>query len=509
MVSWLDGQGCEPRVHGETAQRFTQTSSQTSTLTLTGLSLSSLRVRSGDLYVALPGTHAHGAQYAAQALRAGALAVLTDRDGLDLLPVSTTAITIEQPRSILGHLCAWMYGDPAQALTMIGVTGTQGKTTTTWLAEGALQAGGIAAAVVGTVGTRICGVDVKTALTTPEAPDLHALFAVMRERAVAVCLMEVSSHALVLGRVDAVLFDLAVFTNLGRDHLDFHRDLEEYFAAKATLFTPARAKRGLVNLDDPYGRRLLAHAQIPMRTFSADPSRLSGPEPAADWQAMSVATSPSGSRAVVRTPAGAEIDLRVPMPGYFNVANALAALAACGEVGIDPMAVAVGIREGGGVPGRMEWISSGTEFPGHEFGVVIDYAHKPDALRAALSSLRERNPARLIVVVGAGGDRDQGKRPMMGAVAAELADVVVITDDNPRSEDPAAIRAAIRAGTTQGQARVEEIADRAAAIAAAIAYAGPGDVVLIAGKGHETGQELAGLVFDFDDRVVARGVLSS
>ena len=476
---------------------------------LTGLSLSSLRVRPGDLYVALPGSHAHGAQYAGLALRAGALAVVTDPDGLNLLPEKTTAITVDHPRSILGHLSSWMYGDPAPALMMVGVTGTQGKTTTTWLAEGALQAGGINAAVVGTVGTRICGVDVKTALTTPEAPDLHAMLAVMREHAVAVCFMEVSSHALVLGRVDAVRFDLAVFTNLGRDHLDFHRDLEEYFTAKATLFSPEHAKRGLVNLDDPYGRRLLAHASIPMRTFSADPSRLSGSEPAADWQVTSVAGSPSGSRAVVRTPAGVEIDLQVPMPGRFNVANALAALAACAEVGFDPLAVAGCIRDGGGVPGRMEWISTGTEFPGREFGVVVDYAHKPDALRAALSSLRERNPARLIVVLGAGGDRDQGKRPIMGRVAAELADMVVITDDNPRSEDPAAIRAAIRAGTTQGLAKVEEIADREAAIAAAIAYAGSGDVVLIAGKGHETGQELAGVVSDFDDRVVAREVLSS
>jgi UDP-N-acetylmuramoyl-L-alanyl-D-glutamate--2,6-diaminopimelate ligase len=497
VVSWLAESGCEPDVAGDTAVR------------LTGLGLSSQRVRPGDLYVALPGTHAHGAQYADQALRAGARAVLTDRAGIDLLPASTTSITVDQPRAILGRLSAWLYGDPAQAMTLIGVTGTQGKTTTTWLAEGALQTGGVTAAVVGTVGTRICGIDVKTALTTPEAPDLHALFAVMREQAVEVCLMEVSSHALVLGRVDAVRFDLAVFTNLGRDHLDFHRDLEDYFAAKATLFTPDHAKRGLVNLDDPYGRRLLSDASIPMRTFSADPGRLSGPELPADWQALSVATSPSGSLAVVRTPGGGEIDLRVPMPGHFNVANALAALAACAEVGIDPALVAVGIRDGGGVPGRMEWISTGTEFPGREFGVVVDYAHKPDALRAALSSLRERDPRRLIVVMGAGGDRDQGKRQIMGEVAAELADVVVITDDNPRSEDPAAIRAAIRRGTTRGRARVEEIADRGDAIAAAIGAASSGDVVLIAGKGHETGQEVAGVVSAFDDRVVAREALSA
>ncbi len=491
LASWLAARGLAPRVLGDPG------------VEISGLSLSSLRIRPGDLYAAVPGSQVHGAEYAEEALAAGARAVFTDEPGADLLPAATTGIVVQRPRAVLGLLSARVYGDPAHSLRLIGVTGTQGKTTTTWLAQGALSAASVPSAVVGTVGTRIRDVDVKTALTTPEAPDLHALFAVMREQGVEVCLMEVSSHALVLGRVDGVIFDLAVFTNLGRDHLDFHRDIEAYFAAKASLFTSAHARRGLVNLDDPYGRRLAAEAAIPIRTFSSDPARATDGSDLADWQTLSCSYSPDGTVAVVRAPDGVEFDLEVSLPGRYNLANAVAGIAACGEIGEDPVRVASGLRTCAGVPGRMEWITAHADGS----GVVVDYAHKPDALRAALESLRERTPARLIVVLGAGGDRDQGKRPLMGAVAAELADLVVLTDDNPRTEDPAEIRAAIRSGIAPGTVEVHEVADRRAAIATAIALARSGDVVLIAGKGHETGQEVAGAVLPFDDRSVAREVL--
>ncbi len=349
--------------------------------------------------------------------------------------------------------------------------------------------------MIGTVGTRVAGADLKTALTTPEAPDLHGLFAMMRERRVAACAMEVSSHALVMGRVDGVVFDVAVFTNLGRDHLDFHTDVEDYFRAKASLFTPARARLGLVNVDDEHGRRLLEEATVPVRTFSP-----TGRE--AHWQAVDVELEAAGSRFTVIGPDGIAVDAAVPLPGDFNVANALAAIAACAEVGFDPAVVASGIATGGGVPGRLERVDEGQDFV-----VVVDYAHKPDAVEAAVRTLRPLTDGRVIVVLGAGGDRDPGKRPIMGEIAARLADVLVVTDDNPRTEDPAAIRAALLAGTTGGRAEVVEIGDRRTAVREAVRRARPGDIVLVAGKGHETGQEVDGVVHPFDDREVARAAL--
>ena len=402
---------------------------------------------------------------------------------------------VASPRALLGRLAAYVYGDPARSLRMLGVTGTQGKTTTTRLAESALQRSGVRSAVVGTVGTRIDGDEIKTALTTPEAPDLHALFAVMKERSVTACAMEVSSHALVQGRVDGVVFDVAVFTNLGRDHLDFHADVEDYFQAKASLFTPQRCARGLVNLDDDHGRRLLAEAGergVPLQSFSA-----TGGD--ADWRAEDVEVTAGGSRFVVVGPDGARAEAGCPLPGDFNVANALAALAACSMAGFDLEAVAQAMAEGGGVPGRLELVDGGQDFT-----VVVDYAHKPDAVTAALGALRPLTSGRLIVVLGAGGERDPGKRPLMGEIAARLADVLVVTDDNPRGEEPAAIRAAILGGTRDGTAEVLEVGDRRHAIREALALAAPGDVVLVAGKGHETGQEVAGVVHPFDDREVVR-----
>lgn len=464
---------------------------------VSGISLSSQRVLPGDLYAALPGARAHGIDFAATAVESGAVAVLTDPAGAarETARVGVPLLVVEEPRSVLGRLAARVYGDPATGLRMIGVTGTQGKTTTTRLAEDALQQVGVPAAVVGTVGTRVAGADLATALTTPEAPDLHGLFALMRERGVAACAMEVSSHALVMGRVDGVVFDVAVFTNLGRDHLDFHADVEDYFAAKASLFTPQRARLGLVNVDDAHGRRLVEEATVPVRTFSP-----TGRE--ADWQAVDVVLEATGSRFTILGPDGLAVDAAVPLPGDFNVANALAAVAACAEVGFDTARVARGIARGSGVPGRFEQVDAG-----QDFAVVVDYAHKPDAVEAALRTLRPLTSGRVIVVLGAGGDRDPGKRPIMGEIAARLADVVVVTDDNPRSEDPASIRSEVLSGAGGGPAEVLEIGDRRAAIREAVHRARAGDIVLVAGKGHETGQEVAGVVHPFDDRdVVATSI---
>ncbi|WP_344005032.1 UDP-N-acetylmuramoyl-L-alanyl-D-glutamate--2,6-diaminopimelate ligase [Nocardioides lentus] len=466
-------------------------------VSVTGVTLSTQRVLPGDLYAALPGTRAHGADFAAQALAAGAVAVLTDADGaarLAALPGGVAddlpVVVVADPRRVLGSVAAQVYGDPAGRLTLVAVTGTQGKTTTTRLATSALEAAGVRCAAIGTVGTRVAGRDLATSLTTPEAPDLFALLARMAEEEVAVCVMEVSSHALVLGRVDGVVFDVACFTNLGRDHLDFHPTVEDYYRAKASLFTPARARLALVAVDDEHGRRLAGETTLPVRTLSA-----AGRD--ADWRAADVRSDAAGSSFTLAGPDDLRLATGVGLPGAFNVANALTALAAIAEAGLDVAGAAAALPTAGGVPGRFERVEAGQDFT-----VVVDYAHKPDAVEAALAAMRTLTAGRLLVVLGAGGDRDPGKRELMGEVASRLADVVVVTDDNPRSEDPAEIRAAVLAGARAGDAELLDVGDRREAVRRALALARSGDVVVVAGKGHETGQEVAGVVHPFDDRVV-------
>ena len=471
-------------------------SAEQADVSVTGVSQSSRSVAPGDVYVALPGARTHGARFGAAAVAGGAVAFVTDAEGEALLaPLGLPVLVVASPRVVLGSLAALVHGEPAKALTLIGVTGTQGKTTVTQLVNAGVQAAGRRTAVIGTMGTWIDGRPVKSALTTPEAPDLHALFAVMRELGVEVCAMEVSSHAIVMGRVDGVVFDLAVFTNFGRDHLDFHPTVEEYFAAKAELFTPARARRALVNLDDAEVAQLAEHPQIPTRTFAVDA--------AADWRCHDVTATAVGSTFALDGPGGQHLRGSIGLAGAFNVVNAVTAITAIAEVGLDAEAAAEGIGAVTSVPGRMEPVVAGQDFT-----VIVDYAHKPDAVTATLDALRPVTAGRLMIVVGAGGDRDQGKRPLMGEIAARLADVLVVTDDNPRTEDPAAIRAEIVAGAEGGHAQVVEISDRRTAIEHALREATPGDTVLIAGKGHETGQEVGDTVLPFDDRAVALEILA-
>ncbi len=479
LVSRLATAGAEPETLGDLD------------VGVRGVTLDSRRVTTGDLYAALRGSRTHGADHWPQAREAGAVAVLTDPEGMARIGAGVSAVVLPDPRRVLGAVAAEVYGRPAERLRTVGVTGTQGKTTTTRLLEGGLSGAGVPAAVIGTVGTRMLGEDVDSALTTPEAPDLQRLFRQMLERGVEACAMEVSSHALVMGRVDGFAFDVAVFLNLGRDHLDFHRDMDDYFDAKASLFGSEHARRGLVNVDDEWGRRLVERAEVPVETLST-----AGAE--ADWQVTGVELREDGASFHVSGP-GVEVMAACPIPGAFNVANTLAAIAAATAAGYDAAAVAEAIARGPGVPGRLERIDEGQDFE-----IVVDYAHKPDAVAAAIAALRPVTRGRLVVVIGAGGDRDPGKRPLMGEIAAGGADLLIVTDDNPRSEDPAAIRAAILAGTGAGPAEVLEIGDRRAAIGEAVRRARPGDVVLVAGKGHETGQEVAGVVHPFDDRAVAR-----
>ncbi len=471
---------------------------------VTGVTLDSRRVHAGDLYAALPGFTTHGARFAAMAQSAGAAAILTDRSGVEAIEASggvdVPVLVVDDPRGVLGAVSAWVYGDPAGAMATTGITGTNGKTTTSYLLDAALRAGGHITGVIGTVATHIGDDVIPATRTTPEAPDLHALLAVMRERGASAVTMEVSSHALELGRVDGVTFDLAVFTNLSQDHLDFHGDMASYFAAKSMLFTPQRAAAGLVCLDDEWGRRLAAAATIPVTTYSVGSP--------ADWTVSDVAPGHQGTTAFTVHGPGVVLAARIGMPGMFNVANALAAVAAAVHHGVDAEVAVAGIGASGGVPGRMERVQAGQDFL-----VLVDYAHSPDAVARAISAARDAVTGDVIVVLGCGGDRDREKRPVMGEVAARGADVLIVTDDNPRSEAPSAIRAAIMEGARAvgpaDRGVLYDEGERRDAIAHAVRLAGPADCVLLLGKGHEQGQEVAGVVTPFDDRLVVREALEA
>jgi UDP-N-acetylmuramoyl-L-alanyl-D-glutamate--2,6-diaminopimelate ligase len=469
---------------------------------LTGVTLRAQDVQPGDLFAALPGTRMHGALFAADAVTAGALAVLTDPAGVEQLTGSGTlgvpVLVADHPRGLLGDIARLIYGDPSRELAVVGITGTSGKTTTCYLLEAALAADGSKTGLIGTVQTRIDGEVAPSALTTPEAPDLQALFAVMLERNVSVVAMEVSSHALSLGRVSGTAFAVGAFTNLSQDHLDFHHDMAEYFAAKSMLFD-GRAGRHVINIDDEHGA-VLAAAHPGALTVSG-----SG-DTAADWSTRSVTYSTTGIQHVtLRGPGDRTITLDLALPGAFNVDNAAMAIACVDALGRDVQPAADALA-GVVVPGRMERVDAGQDYL-----AVVDYAHKPAALAAVLEAIRDGLGGRLIVVIGAGGDRDTGKRPMMGAEAATRADLLIVTDDNPRSEDPADIRAAVLAGARAagGPAEIREIGDRREAIRAAVDAARPGDAVVVAGKGHELGQDIAGVVHPFSDREELFAALSS
>ncbi|WP_072688526.1 UDP-N-acetylmuramoyl-L-alanyl-D-glutamate--2,6-diaminopimelate ligase [Rhodococcus marinonascens] len=472
---------------------------------VTGVSLRAQAIAAGDLFAGLPGARTHGAEFAAEALERGATAILTDKVGfarVSHLASEVPVLVHDDPRGVLGELSATIYGRPSEKMQVIGITGTSGKTTTSYLLESALIAAGRTTGLVGTIEIRMGGRRVPSALTTPEAPQLHALFAVMLEQGVDTVIMEVSSHALSLGRVDGVRFDVSAFTNLSRDHLDFHRDFEDYFAAKARLFSAdslTHAERAVICVDDRWGQRM---ADVARGAHSAVTTVATTPEVAgASWRAGPATVSPSGTQTFGLTTAdGTTFDVVLRLPGRYNVANASLAIALCAALGVDPHDALEGIAAVD-VPGRVERIDRGQDFL-----AVVDYAHKPAALDAVIATLREQVQGRIVIVVGAGGDRDAQKRPLMGAAAARGADLVVITDDNPRTEDPATIRAAVREGALavpeSERGHVWEVADRARAIADAVGWVQAGDVVLVAGKGHEIGQEIHGVKYPFDDRDV-------
>jgi len=453
---------------------------------ISDLAYDTRRVREGALFFCVPGAHTDGHDLAGTAVASGAAALVVERP----VDVAVPQLVVESARAAMAVAADAFFGAPTEHLTVAGVTGTNGKTTTAYLLRAILEADGRRTGLVGTVDWLVGGTARRAPHTTPEAIDLQRLLREMVDAGDEAVTLEASSHGSHYRRLDRVRFDALAFTNLSQDHLDLHGDMEEYFQAKRRLFVGLTPPPAAINVGDPHGRRLadeLAGAhRAPLVTF--------GLRPEAEVRADGLELTPRGS-----TFTAAGIPLETRLLGVFNVENVLAAVAAALLLDVDEDAVAAGVRSVAGVPGRFEAVDEG-----QSFAVVVDYAHTPDALATVLRAARPLGDGRLIVVFGAGGDRDRDKRPLMGQVARELADMVVVTSDNPRSEEPLAIVEAILQGT--GTA-VEVDLDRRSAIESALAGAGPGDVVVIAGKGHEQGQEIAGVVHPFDDRDVARAAL--
>lgn len=446
------------------------------------LAYDSRKAGPGTLFFCVVGEQRDGHEFAAQVIEAGAVALVVERE----LDVAVPQVVVPSARAAMAPFAAAFWGDPTAELRVVGVTGTNGKTTTAYLTREILEAAGIQTGLMGTVKQVVGGVEEPVERTTPEGIDLQETFRRMIEGGDRAVAMEVSSHALVLRRADAIHFDVAVFTNLTQDHLDFHQTMEEYFEAKRMLFEAEPGVR-IVNVDDPYGRRLAEEFEC--LTYSAEGAD-------ADYRATDVEFDAGGATFTV----AGKAEVRTGMPGHFNVANALAAFAVAEALGVDGGTAAAGLAAAARVPGRFELIDEG-----QGFGVLVDYAHTPDSIENALRAARRLTAGKLISVFGAGGDRDKAKRPLMGRAGGVLSDLAIVTSDNPRSEDPEAIVAEVAAGAGEGDAELIVEVDRHAAIALALGRAKPGDTVVIAGKGHEQGQEFeGGRKVPFDDREVAR-----
>jgi UDP-N-acetylmuramoyl-L-alanyl-D-glutamate--2,6-diaminopimelate ligase len=493
---------------------------QSSSPGITGLAYDSRAVKPGDLFFCIRGLKADGMQFLPDAVARGAVAAVVETGEA---PLPVPALVVPNVREAMPAIAAHFHDYPARRLSLVGVTGTNGKTTTTYLVEALARAAGKGTGVIGTIGARINDEELPAERTTPEAPDLQALLARLVEASARlgtgpgrgmIVSMEASSHALHQGRTLGCEFDVGVFTNLTQDHLDYHADMEDYFAAKALLFTEyprssAKPFTGVINGDDPYGRRLAGICAGGVVTY--------GVEHPATLRASRIEASPTGIAFHLAAPEGT-FPVRLRLGGLFNVYNSLAAMGAARALGISWETILPAIAAASGVPGRFEsvgypgvprgtrtagrWVDGWT---GQEFSVIVDYAHTPDGLENVLRAARALHPRRLIAVFGCGGDRDRTKRPIMGRLAAELADRVIVTSDNPRTEDPDAIIQEILAGIPQGRAAIVETeADRKAAIQRAVNEAQPGDLVVIAGKGHETYQIFADQTIHFDDREEAR-----
>lgn len=465
----------------------------TESVNVTGISQSSSEISTGDLFIALPGEKFHGAQFAADAIERGAVAVLTDLTGAAMV-TGVPVLVVENPRRAAGVISAWFYEEPMRDLYSVGVTGTNGKTTVTTLLHQIMQAAGRESGLIGTVETRIGSEVLLSKRTTPESAELQGLIATMRERHMRNLVMEVSSHAITLERIRGSHFAVVGFTNLSQDHLDFHKSMEEYFLAKANLFTFEYADLAVINIDDVYGARLAAMTELPIMTLSRTNTK-------ATWHFASITRDYVGAAIAIRGSGGILIEGKTILQGGFNYDNLLMAVAIAAESGIDPIDIAAILPQLTGAVGRLEAVRLGQNFT-----ALVDYAHSPDAVARVLETAHEITTGSVIAVLGCGGDRDASKRSLMGLALRDGADIAIYTSDNPRSEKPEDILVQMVLDIDV-QAPNEVITDRKAAIRAAVNHAAAGDVVIVLGKGHEKGQEISGVIHPFDDRIeLARAI---
>ena len=464
-------------------------------ISITGVSIDSHQIEAGDLFVAVAGAKVHGATYAGNAKLNGAVAVLTDEVGA-VLATDLPVLVVGDPRVSAGAIAAWLHKEPMRDMFSVGVTGTNGKTTVTTLLYQIAMAASRQSGLIGTVETRIGDEVIESLRTTPEAPELQSLAAVMRERHMRSVFMEVSSHAVSLNRIGGSHFDIAAFTNLSQDHLDFHADMDSYFAAKAALFTHKYADTAYINIDSSWAQKLLDIQELPV-------VRISRHAKSADWYFEGIENGLRSTSIAIRGTGGILIETSTKLVGDFNLDNLLMAIAISVASGIDPIDIAAITPSLTGAEGRLEKVDLG-----QSYSALVDYAHSPDSVTSVLETLRKSTAGKVIAVLGCGGDRDRSKRPLMGAALLAGSDLAVFTSDNPRSEDPAQIINEMVSGLTLSSTSVIEI-DRKRAIEIAVTSAVPGDVVVILGKGHESGQEIAGVKHNFDDRLVLAAAIEA
>lgn len=462
---------------------------------VTGISLDSHQIESGDLFIAIAGEKTHGATHAGNAKLNGAVAVLTDEIGAALV-TDLPVLIVADPRAVAGVIAAWLHNEPMRDLFSVAVTGTNGKTTVTTLLYQIAMAAGRQSGLIGTVETRIGDEVISSNRTTPEAPELQSLAAVMRERHMRNLFMEVSSHAVSLNRIGGSTFNIAAFTNLSQDHLDFHPDMDAYFSAKAALFTHKYAELAYINMDNDWSERLLAIQELPVVKISRSST-------SADWYFERIESGVRNTEIAIRGTGGILIETKTKLAGDFNLDNLLMAIAISVASGIDPIDIAAITPNLIGAEGRLEQVDLG-----QPYRALVDYAHSPDSVMRVLATLRQNSNGKIIAVLGCGGDRDKSKRSLMGAALLAGSDVAIFTSDNPRSEDPAEIMKDMVSGLELTETSVIEL-DRKRAIEIAVATAKAGDVLVLLGKGHEHGQEINGVKHEFDDRLILASAIEA
>lgn len=482
------------KVKGAATASSDLTDAELANIEITGVTHSDSDVEPGDLFIAMPGANHHGAEFAASAIRKGAIAVLTDQKGAALVN-GVPVLVVNNPRKSAGVIAALLYNEPMRDLASVGITGTNGKTTVTTLLYQIFEAADRECGLIGTIETRIGKDVIESSRTTPEATELQSIAAAMRERHMRHLVMEVSSHAISLDRIQGSHFTFVGFTNLTQDHLDFHGDMESYFAAKSALFTFNFADQAVINIDDPYGAKLASTSELPIISISRT-------KPSATWHYTEIDSKGKQVFFKLRGSGGILIESSTQLRGGYNLDNLLMAIAIAVESGVDPIDIAALVPKLSGAAGRLEEVNVGQEFT-----AVVDYAHTPDAVSNVLQSVREFTAGKLIAVLGCGGDRDSSKRPMMGHALVAGADVAIFTSDNPRSESPSEILKQM-VGSQKIAEPSRVIEDRKAAIEYAIGLANPGDTVAVLGKGHEIGQEIAGKKEPFDDRVILANAIA-